>query len=207
MKMGFKFQTTERLSVDSFFWETTTLLMIHFQLCNFADCLHSHTATLHLKIHNSDTLNEKDLKWNDMNYKDCNMIWNLAFSVELERKSIYLEIWCWYTEFHVHVDDVPKPCNLLLHWTSFHFLELFRFSDVCPVHDRLPDWSSQELKLCGGVIKTWGWEFELDLEVCTLYYRVRHGATFELLSVGGKCVCVCVCVCGGGNWKKLTMAP
>ncbi len=134
MKMGFKFQTTERLRVDSFFWETTTLLMIHFQLCNFADCLHSHRATLHLKIHNSDTLNEKDLKWNDMNYKDCNMIWNLAFSVELERKSIYLEIWCWYTEFHVHVDDVPKPRNLLCYtehpfifWNCFVFLTSVQF--------------------------------------------------------------------------------
>lgn len=77
-----------------------------------------------------------------------------------------------------------------------HFSELFSFSDVCPVHDRLPDWSDQALaqepKLCGGqgVIKTWGWAFELDLEVCTLYYWARQGANFKLKSMGGKWVCV-----------------
>ncbi len=90
-----------------------------------------------------------------------------------------------WTMYQSHV-----TCYVTLNVLSF--FGTFSFSDVCPVHDRLPDWSNQEPKLCGGqgVIKTWGWEFELDLEVCTLYYRVRHGATFELLSVGGKLVCV-----------------
>ncbi len=58
---SFKNDLFQWFRVDSFFWETMTLYMVHFQIENLAGCFHSLNCVTHegsfSKIHNRGTLN------------------------------------------------------------------------------------------------------------------------------------------------------